>query len=308
MVGVDGSFSGPNEFAAVVVYALPMVYPVSILVRNHWQRLFLLGYVGLSALCVWLTGSRSAFAGLLVLACLAGVASKYRVRLAVLACVLVPIIWGSLREDMRNRYMTLVDPSYGSAGAQASAEGRTKHFFEGIELWKQHPVTGVGPSMSGRARGTKQLLFNLYGETLAELGTLGALSLLLAIGGIVANAIEMLRLTRSSRAEAAFLRRVSTAVVLSFFLLLFLGWGHGNLYHYTWLWFGAFQAIALHCVKQAAAEPEPNPAMVAPGSLPMPVSIQFTQAGQNVASAMAIPRQPIAPSRLRIDSPERPLE
>jgi len=32
------------------------------------------------------------------------------------------------------------------------------------------------------------------------------------------------------------------------------GWGAHNLYRYTWLWFGAFQAVALNCSRQQLPE------------------------------------------------------
>jgi hypothetical protein len=93
----------------------------------------------------------------------------------------------------------------------------------------------------------------------------------------------MRRLTRHSGPEAAFPRRVAIAVVVTLLLMLVLGWGGDNLYRYTWLWFGAFQAIALHCVKQRSPEweptaapgdlsPLPAPTAEAPGWVPQPLS------------------------------------
>jgi O-antigen ligase len=250
MVGVDSSFGDPNTFAGTVTYGLPMVYPAWLLARNRWQRLLLVGYVALSAVCILQTGSRTAFAGLLVLAGIAALGSRHRVRWAILACITVPIICFGLREDLQKRYLTLVDSSAGNEQAKGSAQGRTEDFFTGIEMWKRSPVLGVGPACTGKARGTKAELFNLYGQVLGDLGTLGALALLTVIGAMVANAIEMRRLTRHGGPDVAFLRRVSTAVLLTLCLLLVLGWGGNNLYRYTWLWFAAFQAIALRCVAQ----------------------------------------------------------
>ena len=248
MVGVDRTFNNPNSFAATVVYGIPMVYPAWLLARNRWHHLLLVGYVGLSLLCILLTGSRSAFAGVVLLVALVALGSRYRLRWALLACIAVPVVWANLRGDLQNRYLTLIDPSYGPANAQASAEGRTQNFFEGIELWKRYPVTGVGPGCASKATASGSKLFNFYGQVLAELGTLGALAMLMVAGGLVANAIEMLRLTRHSGPEAAFPRRVAIAVVVTLLLMLVLGWGGNNLYRYTWLWFGAFQAVALHCL------------------------------------------------------------
>ena len=46
------------------------------------------------------------------------------------------------------------------------------------------------------------------------------------------------------------IRSTSLAVVL----LLLMGLGGHNLYRYTWLWFGAFQAVALDCLRRKAEE------------------------------------------------------
>jgi O-antigen ligase len=274
MVGVDKTFSNPNSFAATVVYGIPMVYPVWLLARNRWQRLLVVGYVGLSLLCILLTGSRSAFAGVVLLVALVAVGSRYRLRWALLACIAVPVVWANLRGDLQNRYLTLIDPSYGPANARASAEDRERSFSEGIELWKQHPVTGVGPGCAGKATASGSKLFNLYGQVLAELGTLGALAMLMVIGGVIANGVEMRRLTRHSGPKAAFPRRVAIAVLATLLLLLVLGWGGDNLYRYTWLWFGAFQAIALYCVKQGSAEWKTTTTLAIPSPLPAPTAVQ----------------------------------
>jgi hypothetical protein len=37
-------------------------------------------------------------------------------------------------------------------------------------------------------------------------------------------------------------------------LLLLQGFGGHNLFRYTWLWYGAFQGIAMHCLACRAAE------------------------------------------------------
>ena len=36
-------------------------------------------------------------------------------------------------------------------------------------------------------------------------------------------------------------------------LLLFLGMSGHNLYRFHWVWFAAFQAVALHCIRMRAA-------------------------------------------------------
>ena len=69
------------------------------------------------------------------------------------------------------------------------------------------------------------------------------------------NAIEVRRLARSHGWQNEFPVNLSRAVSLSVLLMLIMGIGSHNLYRYTWMWFGAFQGIALHCLRLRARKP-----------------------------------------------------
>src|SRR4029079_6139425 len=59
MIGVDGTLGDPNSFGASIVFALPIVVALwRSELGGRRGRLLLAGYVGLSSLCVLLTGSR----------------------------------------------------------------------------------------------------------------------------------------------------------------------------------------------------------------------------------------------------------
>ena len=65
MIGVDQTLGDPNSFGASIVFALPIVVAVwKAGLGGRIGRWLLLGYVGLSSLCVLLTGSRSSLLGL----------------------------------------------------------------------------------------------------------------------------------------------------------------------------------------------------------------------------------------------------
>src|SRR5262249_25960457 len=96
---------------------------------------------------------------------------------------------------------------------------------------------------------------NLYAQTAAELGTLGLLSLALTSFCFWRNKRETVRLYRDNGWEPDFANYVSRSAWLAVVLLLFMGAAGHNLYRYNWLWYGAFQAVALHCARVRAAEP-----------------------------------------------------
>ena len=76
------------------------------------------------------------------------------IKLILVLAIAAPIVWVNLRPDLQNRYLTLIDPSYGPQGAQASAEGRVLGWQYGVELWQRRPVFGVGPGAFGTAIGS----------------------------------------------------------------------------------------------------------------------------------------------------------
>ena len=184
-----------------------------------------------------------------------GLLSRHRLKLILLLAIAAPIVWVNLRPDLQNRYLTLIDPSYGPQGAQTSAEGRIRGWQYGVELWQRRPVFGVGPGAFGTAIGSGFSAHHLYGQVLGELGTCGAIGFAIVLCAFLANVLAFRRLCREQpECKQEFSARVIWSVTFTVVLLLLMGLGAHNLYRYNWMWFGAFQAIALHClVRQRAA-------------------------------------------------------
>ncbi len=258
MVGVGSSYADPNSFAATLVYALPMVYPLWGECRAKSCRLALIGYSVVTLLCVLLTGSRSSLCALIFLFAVVTCVSPHRLKLIAAYAVLVPIVWNSLRPDLRDRYLTIVDSSYGPRSAQVSAEGRIEGFRDGVRLWRLYPFFGVGPAAFRKANETGMQPHNLYGQVLGELGTFGAIALMATVCGFVGSLLTLKRLRRNNpKWSQGFLDRVIKAANVTVMLLLLDGLTGHNLYRYTWLWFGAFQVVALHCL-EGRAETHPD--------------------------------------------------
>jgi O-antigen ligase len=267
MVGVDKTYNDPNTFAATIVYSLTMALPLWPECREKWQRWAILAYVALGITCVLLTGSRTGLAGLCVLAAVLVLLSKYRVKLALLAALAAPVIWVCLPLDRQNRFLTLWDPSYGPANAQVSAESRWQGWHDGVRIWKEHILLGVGPGAFGQARGYNLQAHQLYGQVLGELGTLGAIAFGCLVLAFLGNWIALRHYIRTQpHARATFESRLVGSVMLAVVLMLLLGFGGHNLYRYTWLWFGAFQAIALLCLLKQNSEFVDDAALATPGA------------------------------------------
>jgi O-antigen ligase len=255
MKAVDLTYGDPNTFAATLLHALPFLIPFWVTPREKPGRWTVAGYTGLSLLCMLLTGSRRAFIGLIFLGGIVALRSRHRWKLLLLGLLLAPAAFTVLPDNLKNRFLTIIDPSYGPSNATTSRDSRLLFFQIGMQLWSDNPLTGVGPAAFALAAKTGLQAHNLYAQTVAEMGTLGLSALLLMVFCFWKNAREARRLLREHPWwEDGFASGVVQNAWLAVVLLLFMGLGGHNLYRYNWLWFGAFQLTALGILRRRAAE------------------------------------------------------
>jgi O-antigen ligase len=254
MIGVDGTLGDPNSFGASIVVALP--FAVSLWrtgLGGKAAKAALAGYVGLSILCVLLTGSRSSFLGLLVYAGWLILRSRKRwVWLAAFALA-APAAFVALPGSLQERFETIVNSDVGPESAKESGEGRIVGFFTGLELFGQYPLTGIGPGAWRPATKSKVESHNLYGQILGETGLLGTVAFVVVLLAFLVT-LRRVKSTRDSESASDLVYQVPAAVGAGVLLMLFLGnFGH-NLFRFNWLWYGGFLAVAADCARKRPAE------------------------------------------------------
>jgi O-antigen ligase len=256
MIGVDSSLNDPNSFSASILYGLPLLLPVAALATEKWQRRALWGLLALGLACIALTGSRTAFAAIILFSMGFGMLSPHRWRILASLVVAAPLVWVNLSEDLQNRYLSLIDPSRGPANAQESADSRERFFFMALDIWKENPLFGVGPRGFAYASGTGMQSHSLYAETISELGLIGIVAVVTLLVGFYKNYREVRRLyqTAEPTTDVIFLYRTLLAIGMAVILLLFLGLGGHNLFRFTWLWYAAFSALALKFLHETVSE------------------------------------------------------
>ncbi len=260
MVGVDDTLGDPNSFGASIVFALPIVVAIwrSGLggLRGRW---LLLGYVGLSSLCILLTGSRSSLLGLLVWFCLIIWGTRYRFLALGSFAVAAPLAFFALPESLQTRFETIINPEVGPANAKESSEGRIQGLLNGLTLLQANPLNGVGPGAWRPATGSPIESHNLFGQLMGELGFAGIFSFLTLLACYWINFRAMKRLRQQfPEWENDLLFTLPSAIAVGIFLLLFMGnFGH-NLFRFTWLWYGGFLIIARYCAERRVVNWEPE--------------------------------------------------
>ncbi len=180
MIGIDTSYGDPNAFAASICYSLPLAWAlVRSRFRSAWITRFLWVYGLLALMAVMFTGSRSGMVTFILFLLLIVLGSSRKVWGILLVGLVLVVSWDYMPEDLQRRFLSTFNGEYSAVGAQASAEGRTRGFLRGLELYKSNPILGIGPhnfplTWPGMATGPN--VHNVYGQLLSELGTAGLLS------------------------------------------------------------------------------------------------------------------------------------
>lgn len=257
MIGVDTTFSDPNAFASTLLYTLPLILPFWYERPRRIPRSLMIGYVLLLIGCILLTGSRAGFCALCLFGFLLVVSnSKHKAQAIALggvaALVGLLVLSVALPDELQNRYLTLLDSSRGPTNAVTSAQGRMDGIVWGFYLWGLSPLLGFGPGGFAYCTGKGMQPHNLYGQVLSEMGTVGGVALLALVLCFWYNVREMRRL-HPHGTPLPFAAQVTRSVGFIVILLLALGCAGHNLYRYNWLWFAAFSAVSLHCLRRQAA-------------------------------------------------------
>ena len=127
MIGVDQTLGDPNSFGASIVFALPIVVAVwKAGLGGRLGRLLLAGYVGLSSLCVLLTGSRSSLLGLVLWFTIIIWGTRYRFAAMLAFAAAAPLAFVALPESLQTRFETIINPEVGPKNAQESGRGAAR--------------------------------------------------------------------------------------------------------------------------------------------------------------------------------------
>lgn len=254
MKAIDKTHGDPNTFAATLLHAMPFLLPFWFDERYRSKRPLMVGYMLLSLMCLLLTGSRRAFLGLGFFVFLLAWRSQRRWTWMLVMMFLAPIGFAALPDNLQNRFLTLVDSSKGPENAHGSAAYRMVVFADAWRLLSQYPLLGTGPGSFTFTAGHSLKAHNLYAQVMSEMGLVGIFCLSFTVWCFWKNSREATRLYQEHGWEPDFAYHVARNGWLAVVLLLFMGFGGHNLFRYNWLWFGAFQLVAVHVARCRARQ------------------------------------------------------
>jgi hypothetical protein len=256
LIGVGVTFSEYNDYGTLIVCMLPLILPMVTLCKKPWHYLFVWGYVLLTLRSVQLTGSRTGFIMLVAALFLPVLCSKHRFSMLAVVLVAAPIGWAVMPESLQNRYRTIWDPSINEM-AEANKRGRITGFYDGMTNWSNFPIFGVGVAQHGTATGGGFEAHNLPGQVAGETGTVGVAAWFFmftcfGINHFAAWKHYQYLQSKNLGKEGLYCWRVSLAVMFGIFLSLLQGLGLHNGYRFQWVWYGAFQALAVSLLQEKA--------------------------------------------------------
>jgi O-antigen ligase len=271
------TYGDPNATASSLARAMPFLFALLGLTRGWWQRIVLVSFLALYLMAIVFTGSRAGVVQVVVAFLLVGLFSRRRWLVLPLCFLILTLAWVLTPAEYQKRYKTTLafagDLESGRQPKDESAYGRIVGWKVSVQIFKDHPILGVGAGNFAAAfwglnysyEGRKGWFqpHNLPGQLISELGTLGAISFLFLNFTIVRTARAVRHTLRSLRSPPALPLAVSQAVLMTLILLFVGGFSAHNLYSYSWYMAGAFAVVSLRLARQDqkdvtdAREPQP---------------------------------------------------
>jgi probable O-glycosylation ligase (exosortase A-associated) len=252
LFGPPASFLADNAgFGLALLMVVPLVRYLQMTATTRWMRLSLLLSIPCFLVAVLATYSRGAVVGLVVTMVALALKSPHRMRLALVAGLVLAGAVQFMPEHWHARVASIAN-----YGEDASAQGRFQSWRYGLEVVRDSPVVGGGFEVF---RGNKvassvgyRSAHSIYFETLAEHGYVG-LTLFLALGiGTYMTAGSIMRRARDhpELAWAANLAAMSQVSIAAYAIAgLFLNLATFDLYYHLI----AIVVIASSLVRKAAA-------------------------------------------------------
>ncbi len=199
-VEIDGQLTrsgGPisaNYFGQVLAAGCVLAVYLALAARSRGERTVALSFAAVSAVALLYTFSRGAILALVVAALLA--AALRHVRPALIVLVAVGTVLAAmvlLPPEVSHRVGELGQLGTPTSGADPSLRGRTSENLAAVEMWRAHPIEGVGPANFERRyldysarigiddRAEPRSAHSLYLEALAETGLIGSIPLFVLI-------------------------------------------------------------------------------------------------------------------------------
>lgn len=241
--------SNPNDIACVLALMAPFSV-ICALLQQGWKRWLFFACVGVTAIAILFTYSRSGFlaliasGGLLIWKATRGRRVKTLLPIAVLAAILLMAAPGKYM----TRLSTILNPETDPTN---SAQARQEHMTRAAELAIRRPILGVGMGNFHIYAINEMRAHNAYLETAAELGVFGLIAFLVII---FAPLRSLLRIERETAPDGPWPDRgkhIMSACLQASFVAFLIYAFFGSIQYDSYLYSLVAFAVALRRIHAA---------------------------------------------------------
>jgi putative inorganic carbon (hco3(-)) transporter len=261
VVGAPGWFHNSGEFGiAMCMFAVVSMH-FYLAARPHLTRVrqfIVLGMPVTAVLGVMGSSSRGAVVALGAAAAWALLRGRNRIRKLAMMAIGAALFWAALPDQQKERFSR--------AGEDETSVSRKTYWAVGIQMAKDHPVTGIGyanwlpyyaaayPEQVSSSYGV-QLSHNIFIQCAAELGGIG-LSIFIAmiVGTLVINYRTRQSMANQVGPPAVFVRHIAYALDGAMVCYLVAGFFVTVLY-YPFFWINLAMTVALRRIALGMALP-----------------------------------------------------
>lgn len=264
--GAPGWFHNSGEFGIQMCVFFPLSLYFFGALKSHWslvKRVIFLVMPATAVMSMIATNSRGALLGGVAVGLWILLRTRYRVRGLVGLGALTLITIAVMPDETRKRFSVI--------GEDETSQNRLTYWRNGVKIFKEHPVTGIGYENWGEYHqtyyGRAALPHNIFIQAGAELGSVGLVSLL---GLIVASFVVNYRTRKVVKRMGERGRFISmTARGLDGAMIGYLASAFFvTVLFYPYLWFALGMTSALHAaaVAQQAGAANTLQSTVAPAA------------------------------------------
>ncbi len=239
--GRAGAIADRNDLATAINMSIPFILYLTQVTRHRWLRLGLWGLLALNIIAIVGTFSRGGFIGLAVLAFAFWLTSRHKVAWALVAVLMLPVLYQNAPEDWRQRQestttavedssfvgrlwawkistMVAADNPFTGGGFRATVEPNVWNYYA-PDTPDFGPIYTV-PIPEGLS---PKAAHNIYFQVLGDHGFVGLFIFLMTLLLALLNSIKNARLGK--RCGVLWYRHLSNALVLSLVGFGFTGMG-----------------------------------------------------------------------------------
>lgn len=253
--GGNSAIDNMNGIAITMNSIIPFIYYLMLHYKSRWKKTAMVLMLAVSVITLVLTGSRGGMLGFLTLVGIFWYRSQQKLVSGTVIVLILVVGWFSMEDNRRDRYMSIVSSQ---DQRDESAQGRLDAWVDGLFLFAEKPLTGVGAGAFAWARVTKFGVYlqphSMYVQILAELGIIGAILYGLFLTGIFSANRRILRQAQTRGSPDSMLVALALGITASCYSLLVTGIFAHSGYRFSWFVFGALTVVGHRLFQESQEE------------------------------------------------------